>query len=99
MSDTKREKADRLRERVLSGPGAASAAEREAASRGVGEGPVGAYVGKVHQQATEVTDQDVEALRAAGFSDERIFELTVAAATGAGFRRLDAVLALLDDAS
>ncbi len=99
MTDTKRAKADHLRECVLSGPGAATAADREAASRGVGEGPVGAYVAKVYRQATEVADQDVEALRAAGFSDDRIFELTVAAATGAGFRRLDVVLSLLDDAS
>ena len=99
MSDTKRAKAEALRQRVLAGPGDTSPAERAAASRGVGEGVVGVYVAKVHHQATDVTEGDVEALRAAGLSDERIFELTVAAATGAGFRRLDAVLALLEEAS
>lgn len=99
MSDTKRVKAEALRVRVLGGAGDTSPAEREAASRGVGDGVVGTYVAKVYRQATEVDDPDVEALRAAGFSDERIFELTVAAATGAGLRRLDAVFALLEDAS
>lgn len=95
MIDPHAAKSRLLRDAVLNGPCESSPAEREAAARGVGEGPVGSYVEKVARQATEVTDADVAALREAGLSDVRIFELTVAAATGAGFRRLDRVRALL----
>jgi alkylhydroperoxidase family enzyme len=49
-----------------------------------------AYLGKVRECAYTVTDADVEALKAAGFSEDEIFEHTVAAAIGEGLRRLDA---------
>ena len=47
------------------------------------------YVSKVHRHAYEVTDCDVVALRESGLTEDEIFELTVAAAVGAGLRRLD----------
>ena len=47
------------------------------------------YLRKVHERAYTVTDADVDALRAAGFSEDVIFEQTVAAAIGEGLRRLD----------
>ena len=40
-------------------------------------------------------DEDVEALRQAGYSEDQIFELTVSAALGAGFRRLKSALDIL----
>jgi hypothetical protein len=40
-----------------------------------------------------VTDADTAALRAAGYSDDAIFELTVAVALGAGLLRRDVGLA------
>jgi alkylhydroperoxidase family enzyme len=43
----------------------------------------------VHRHAYRVVDADVEALRDAGWSEEAIFELTIAAALGAGLRRLE----------
>jgi alkylhydroperoxidase family enzyme len=49
-----------------------------------------AYLEKVRLHAYRVTDSDVEALRAAGLSDDAIFEHTVAVAIGAGLERLDA---------
>jgi alkylhydroperoxidase family enzyme len=49
-----------------------------------------AYLGKVHERAYTVTDCDVEALKAAGLSEDEIFEQTVAAAIDQGLRRLDA---------
>jgi hypothetical protein len=49
-----------------------------------------AYLEKVRQHAYRVTDADVEALKAAGLSEDEIFEQTVAAAIGQGLRRLDA---------
>ena len=41
---------------------------------------------------TAITDADVEALKAAGHSEDEIFEQTVSAAVGAGLSRLDAGL-------
>jgi alkylhydroperoxidase family enzyme len=49
-----------------------------------------AYLEKVRRHAYRVTDADVEALKAAGLSEDEIFEQTVAAAIGEGLRRLDA---------
>ena len=47
------------------------------------------YLGKVHERATTVTDADVDALKAAGLSEDEIFEQTVAVAIAEGLRRLD----------
>ena len=47
------------------------------------------YLRKVHERAFTVVDGDVEALKAAGLSEDEIFEQTVAAAIGEGLRRLD----------
>jgi alkylhydroperoxidase family enzyme len=51
--------------------------------------PAQRYVDKVHRHAYRVVDADVEVLRDAGWSEEAIFELTIAAALGAGLRRLE----------
>jgi hypothetical protein len=51
-----------------------------------------AYVKKVRTRAYTVTDAEVEALKAAGRSEDEIFEQTVSAAVGAGLLRLDAGL-------
>ncbi len=53
------------------------------------------YVEKVRLHAYEVTDGDVDALKAAGFSEDDIFEQTVSAAVAAGLERLDAGLRTL----
>ena len=53
------------------------------------------YLEKVHSGAYAVTDDDVAALSEAGFSDDEIFEHTVAAAVAEGLRRLDAGLAAI----
>jgi alkylhydroperoxidase family enzyme len=42
----------------------------------------------VRLHAFRVVDADVDALRAAGWSDEQIFELTVATALSVGLERL-----------
>ena len=51
-----------------------------------------AYVEKVRTRAYTVTDADIEALKAAGHSEDEIFEQTVSAAVGAGLLRLEAGL-------
>ena len=48
------------------------------------------YLEKVRSRAYEITDDDVEALRAAGVSEDEIFEQTVGAAIAEGLRRWDA---------
>ena len=54
-----------------------------------------AYLQKVHRHAYRVTDEDVSDLRSSGLSEDEIFELTVAAAVGAGLERLYAGLRTL----
>jgi alkylhydroperoxidase family enzyme len=53
------------------------------------------YLEKVRLHAYKVTDRDIEQLKAAGFSEDEIFEQTVAAAVAAGLERLDAGLGTL----
>jgi len=83
-------KLDDLERRVLDSRGALDPAIRQAAAAG-GEIPedLESYVDKVRQQAYEVTDGDIESLLAAGYSEDEIFEITVAAAYGAARLRLN----------
>jgi alkylhydroperoxidase family enzyme len=53
------------------------------------------YLEKVRRHAYRTTDEDVQALKDAGFSEDEIFEQTVSAAAAAGFERLDAGLKAL----
>ena len=83
------EKVRDLERRVLEQPGALEPWIRRAAARGTGVPPdAAAYVDKVRRHAYLVTDGDVDALRSAGYSEDQIFEITVAAAYGAGAERL-----------
>ena len=54
-----------------------------------------AYLDKVRRHAYTVTEEDVEALKDAGYSEDEIFEHTVSAAVAAGLERLDAGLEVL----
>jgi alkylhydroperoxidase family enzyme len=47
------------------------------------------YLAKVRDRAYAVVDQDIESLKEAGFSEDVIFEQTVAVAVAEGLRRLD----------
>jgi alkylhydroperoxidase family enzyme len=53
------------------------------------------YLEKVRLHAYKVSDRDVEQLKAAGFSEDEIFEHTISAAVAAGLERLDAGLVTL----
>ncbi|HEX6107905.1 MAG TPA: hypothetical protein VFZ02_00735 [Ktedonobacteraceae bacterium] len=53
------------------------------------------YVKKVALHAYKTTDEDIESLRKAGYSEDAIFEITVSAALGAGMARLERGLAAL----
>ena len=54
-----------------------------------------AYLDKLRRHAHQITDEDVQALKDAGFSEDEIFEHTVSAAVAAGLERLDAGLRTL----
>lgn len=68
---------------------------RAAATLGVLPAPLAAYVDQVAHRAYGVTEADLAALRAAGQSEDEIFDLTVATAMGAGMRRFRAGMAAL----
>ncbi len=53
------------------------------------------WVEKVARHAYRTTDEDIESLKAAGYSEDQLFELTVAAALGAARGRLESALATL----
>jgi alkylhydroperoxidase family enzyme len=54
-----------------------------------------AYLEKVRTRAYTITDADVDELKAAGYSEDAIFEQTVSAAVAAGLARLDAGMNVL----
>jgi hypothetical protein len=88
-----------VRDAVLRTRGDTSTRTREAAFEGGGDDPVlSMYVRKVQEDSFRITDADFTHLGEAGFSDDAIFELTVAAAMGAAGRRLDAALRALVEA-
>ena len=53
------------------------------------------YAEKVARHAYRISDEDIERLRTAGYSEDEIFEVTVAVALGAGLLRRDRGLAAL----
>ena len=82
--------------RILEGGGKASPAQRRAAfeNRGLGE-PVCNLIRKVADQSYRVTDGDIAEARAAGLSEDQIFEIVVCAAIGQATRQHDTALAAL----
>lgn len=89
-------KVKRLKEAILSGLGALDPKVRMAASLATGlHDALGPYVEKVARHAYQVTDEDISALRQAGYSEDQLFEATVSAALGAGLVRLEAGLGAL----
>ena len=81
-----------LREAILAGAGAAC---------GLGEpadlpADLAPLLDKIWRNAYKVVDRDIETLRAAGHTDDALFEVIVSAAAGAGLARLRRGLELMD---
>jgi alkylhydroperoxidase family enzyme len=110
MSDRYTEHVTRLRKAVLEGSGETAPSLRqavEARAAGLGGQPdLGAsgpelpavlarFVDTIARRAFEVSNEDVAALRQAGFSEDAIFEITASAALGAGLGRLERGIAAL----
>jgi len=88
-----------LIDRVTSGDGKASKEHRTTAFDGGGPEGAKALIEKVAKHAYKVTDEDIAAAKAAGFTEDQIFELVVCAAIGQANRQLDSALAALDEAT
>jgi alkylhydroperoxidase family enzyme len=76
---------DRLVERLREAAGPDRQAPRDFAP----------YLDKVRRNAYKVTDEDIQALKDAGYSEDVIFEQTVSVAVAAGLERLNAGLEVL----
>jgi alkylhydroperoxidase family enzyme len=97
MSDRHGKNMERLARRVLASPGTLDPEVRAAIAAGKDVPPaLAAYIEKVDKHAYQITDADVQALLDAGYSENQIFEATVAAALGAGMKRLRAGLVALE---
>jgi hypothetical protein len=106
-SEAKPAEVRRVAETVLNGPGETPnnlrrSIEARAARLGGGErkeasvpSELESYVHKVARYAYKVTDDDVEELKARGYSEDEIFEITISAALGAGLVRMEKGLGVL----
>ena len=98
MSDVRQAQRMLVR-RILEGDGRASASERRAAFNNTGLAePVGTLVDRVAKQAYKVTDEDIEAARESGLSEDQIFEIVICAAIGQSARLYDTAFAALEAA-
>jgi hypothetical protein len=101
MTDRHAKARARLEARLRGGPGELTPEARAAA---IDAGPLPdplaqRYVETVGQHAYQLTDQRLEELAQAGWTEGQVFELTVAAAFGAAKRRLETGLAALGEAA
>ena len=89
-----------LVQRILEGGGEASPQQRRGAydNAGLAE-PLRALIDKVAKSAHAITDEEVDAVKAAGLSEDQIFELVVCAAIGEATRQYESALAALKAAA
>lgn len=86
--------------RVLEGNGKATAELRRAAFENADlNEPIRTLIEKVANHAHRVTDEDVAATRAAGLSEDEIFEIVICAAVGQASRQYTSALAALASAT
>lgn len=86
--------------RVLEGNGKATAQLRRAAFENADlNEPIRTLIEKVANHAYRVTDADVAATRAAGLSEDEIFEIVICAAVGQASRQYTSALAALASAT
>lgn len=91
MNDPYAGRWQRLQDVLLRGSSHLDAATRQslASGRSIPE-PLAAYADKVTRNAYTVTDGDIATLRAAGYSEDQLFEATLSLAFGAAQTRLQA---------
>lgn len=98
--DKKRAAQQALVDRVLNGDGTASPELRARAFSNTDvPSPLQALISKVATNPTQITDADFAAAKAAGFSEDQLFELVISAAVGQSDRLYEAGLAALAEAT
>lgn len=86
--------------RVLEGSGKATAEVRRAAFENADlDEPIRTLIEKVANHAYRVTDEDVAAVRAAGLSEDQVFEIVICAAVGQASRQYTSALTALAGAT
>jgi alkylhydroperoxidase family enzyme len=99
-ADGKRAAHQALVDRVVRGPGTMTGQQREAAFANADVDPaLQPLIGKVATAPTRITDADFDQARAAGFTEDQLFEVVVAAAVGQSSRMYASALAALDEAA
>ena len=99
IEDNKRAAHRALEDRILNGEGKAPPEQRARAFSNAGlSQPLDGLLGKVATRPAQVTDADFAAARAAGVTEDELFELVICAAVGQSARLYDAGLAALADA-
>jgi hypothetical protein len=95
MSDIRQARTALVR-RILEGAGKAPPSEHRAAfdNSGLAE-PPRTLVDKVARHASRVTDEDFNAAKASGLSEDWVFEIVVCAAIGQATRQYETALAAL----
>src|SRR5258708_2153518 len=89
---------------ILNSPGATelqlrrALLERTRSGAGHVPGDLREFVDKIAERPWTITDDDFIRLRAAGYSEDQLYELTLAAALCAGLLRSDAGLRALEEA-
>jgi hypothetical protein len=86
--------------RVLEGNGKATNELRRAAFKNAGlNEPIRTLIENVANNAYQITDEDVTAVRAAGLNEDQIFEIVICAAVGQASRQYTSALAALGSAT
>jgi hypothetical protein len=86
--------------RVLEGNGKAAPELRRAAFENAGLGePIRTLIAKVVNHAYRITDEDVAAVRAAGLTEDQVFEIVICAAVGQASRQYTSARAALAGAT
>jgi hypothetical protein len=60
---------------------------------------IGPYLDKVRRHAWSVTDEDVDALKRAGYTEDQIFEVTCCSAIGASLVRLERAMSVVRESA
>ena len=98
--DKKRAAHRALVDRILNGAGQATTEQRARAFGNDGLAPpLDVLIGKIATSPAQVTEADFAAARAAGFTEDQLFELVVCAAVGRSSRLYEAGLAALAEAT
>jgi alkylhydroperoxidase family enzyme len=88
-----------LTRHVLGGAGTAPQDQRRAAYANEGPPKLRPLIDRVTREAPTISDADIAAAKAAGFTEDQIFELVVCAAVGEATRQYESALAALATAA